>query len=84
MYPVIQDGDMVKVHHQTETSPHDISIVKINGDEATCKYVEIVKDGIWLRAENKSVFEDRFYSIQEVLTLPISIIGKVTELKRRF
>ena len=83
MFPVLQDGDVVKVHHQTETSSKDISVVKIDGDEATCKYIEIVKDGIWLRAENKDVFKDRFYSIQEVLTKPISIIGKVTELKRR-
>ena len=84
MFPVLQDGDMAKVHHQTETTAHDISVVKIDGDEATCKYVEIAKDGIWLRAENKEVFEDRFYTIQEVLTKPISIIGKVVELKRRF
>lgn len=82
MYPVLLDGDFIRVHHQTEVSPKDLAVVKINGDEATCKHVEIVNDGIWLRAENKEVFADRHYSVQEVLTLPITIIGKVIELKR--
>lgn len=84
MYPVLMDGDRVLVHHQTETSPRDLTVIKVNGDEATIKHVQIVTDGIWLRAENKEVFEDRFYSVQEVLTLPVSIIGKVVEARRSF
>lgn len=84
MYPILMDGDKVLVHHQTETSPHDLTVVKIDGDQATVKFVEIANDGVWLRAENKSVFEDKFFTIQEVLTLPVSIIGKVIELRRSF
>lgn len=83
MYPILHDGDEVKVHMQSQTTPQDIAVVKIDGETATAKYVEIVENGIWLRAENKDVFEDRFYSIQDVLTLPVSIIGVVRELKRK-
>ena len=82
MYPVLFDGDVVKVHYQTVVESSDIAIVKVDGETATAKYVEVADNGVWLRAENKSVFEDKFYSVQEVLSLPITIIGKVVELRR--
>jgi len=84
MFPVLQSGDMAKIHLQTETSPHDLTAIKIDGDETTVKHVEIVNNGIWLRAENKEVFEDKFYSVQEVLSLPITIIGRVVMSQRNF
>lgn len=84
MYPILLDGDKVKVQYQTQTEPSDLTVIKVDGESATVKFVEIASDGIWLRAENKDVFEDKFYSVQDVLTLPISIIGKVVELKRNF
>lgn len=84
MYPILRDGDKVKVRHQTQTEPTDLTVVKINGDEATCKYVQITDNGVWLRAENKEVFADRFYTVSEVLSLPITIIGKVVQMQRSF
>ena len=83
MYPILHDGDLVQVHMQTETCKTDLTVVKVDGETATVKYVEMVENGIWLRAENKDVFEDKFYTVQEILTLPITIVGKVTELRRR-
>ena len=83
MYPVLQDGDTVLIKQTTEVTPSDFAIVKINGDESTCKHVEITDTGIWLRAENKEVFEDTFYTVQEVMTLPVTIIGKAVEIRRK-
>ena len=84
MFPSLHDGDLVKVHHITgNISPRDFAIVKINGDESTCKHIEITNDGIWLRAENKEVYEDKFFSVQDVLTLPVTIIGVATEIVQR-
>lgn len=84
MYPSLHDGDLVRVHHVTDDiAPHDFAIVKINGNESTCKHIEITNDGIWLRAENKDVFEDKFYSVQEVLTVPVTIIGKAISIVER-
>lgn len=82
MLPTLMSGDLVKVHIQTETDPHDLTVIKVDGESATIKHVEIVSDGIWLRADNKEVFPDKFYTVQEVLTLPITIIGKAVEFKR--
>lgn len=83
MYPILHDGDLVQVHQQTETCKTDLTVIKVDGETATVKYVEMVENGIWLRAENKDVFDDKFYTVQEILTLPITIIGKVTELRRK-
>lgn len=84
MSPILFDGDYVKVKHTTQTEPSDLTAIKVDGESTTIKFVEVVDNGIWLRAENKSVFQDKFYSVQEVLSLPITIIGKVIELKRKF
>ncbi len=84
MFPVLHNGDLVRVHHVTDDiSPSALAVVKINGDEATIKHVEYASDGIWLKAENKEVFPDKFFSMQECLTLPVQIIGVATELISR-
>ena len=83
MMPELRDGDIVKIQPQTETTPHDYTLVKVDGEHATIKFVEIVENGVWLRALNKEVFEDKFFSIQEVMTLPITILGKVVSFERK-
>ncbi len=81
MYPSLHNGDIVKVHHVTDDiAPSDYAIVKINGEEVTCKHIDITVSGIWLRAENKEVYEDKFFTVQEVLTLPVTIIGKAISI----
>ena len=82
MYPVLHDGDIVTIKHQPETAPTDLTVIKINGDESTIKHVEVTETGVWVRAINKDVFEDRFYTVREVMTLPVTIIGKAIELRR--
>lgn len=83
MLPELRDGDTVKILRQTETTPHDYTLVKVDGEHATIKFVEIVENGVWLRALNKEVFEDRFFTISEVMTLPITILGKVVSFERK-
>ena len=84
MYPVLHDGDCIKVHVQTETEKSDLTVIKVDGETATVKYVEVTDNGVWLRAENKDVFEDKFYTAREIMALPVTIVGRVTELKRSF
>lgn len=82
MLPELRNGDVIKIEPTSQTTPRDYTLIKINGDDVTCKFVEVVENGIWVRALNKEVFEDRFYSIQDVLTLPITIIGKAVAFRR--
>lgn len=84
MYPKMMDGDIVKVYHTTETMPTDFAVIRIDGEAVTVKNIEVTDNGLWVRAINKEVFEDRFYTVQEVLTLPITVIGVVVELQRKF
>lgn len=84
MLPELRDGDVIKIEPTSQTSPRDFTLIKIDGEDCTVKFVEVVDNGVWIRALNKEVFEDRFYSIQDVLTLPITIIGKVVGLERKF
>lgn len=84
MLPELRDGDIAIIQPQTETTSHDYTLVKVDGEHATIKFVEIVSDGVWLRALNKEVFEDKFYTIQDVMTLPVTIIGKVIGIQRSF
>lgn len=84
MLPELRDGDVIKIEPTSETSPKDFTLIKIDGSDCTVKFVEVVENGIWVRALNKEVFEDKFYNIQDVLTLPITIIGKVVAFRRTF
>lgn len=84
MLPELRDGDVIKIEPTSQTSPKDYTLIKIDGEDCTVKFVEVVENGIWVRALNKEVFEDRFYTIQDVLTLPITIIGKVVAFRRTF
>lgn len=83
MLPELRDGDLVKVHHQTETAKTDYTVVKVDGETATIKFVEVTETGVWIKALNKEVFEDRFYSVKEVLSLPVKIVGKAVEVTRK-
>lgn len=83
MSPRIQDGDVVIVRKQSDVDTGDVAIVCVNGDNATCKQIKKHADGISLIPYN-TAHEIKFYSKQEIESLPISIIGKVVELRGKF
>jgi repressor LexA len=84
MYPNICDGDTVIVKKQNCVESGDTAIVLINGNEATCKKIKITDNGITLIGYNLSVYEPHFYTNEEIASLPVSVIGKVVELRRKF
>ena len=84
MTPRIQDGDVVIVKKQPSVESGEVAIILINGDEATIKQVYIQENGIMLQAYNPSVYPSHFYNNDEIQALPISIIGKVVELRGKF
>ncbi|BFL72084.1 XRE family transcriptional regulator [Anaerococcus nagyae] len=84
MEPNFKEGDVVIVRKQSTVDSGEIAIVRVNGDEATMKIVEISPEGITLIATNPDVFLPRFYSNEEIQTIPVEIIGKVIEQRRKF
>lgn len=84
MAPRILNGDVVIVKKQSDVDSGDIAIVLINGDEATVKCLKKQDDGIILTAYNIDVWEPKYYSNKDIQNLPISVLGKVVELRGKF
>lgn len=84
MKPKLMDGDIAVIQPAADVSSSEMAIVSVGGDEATCKYVKKAGNGIMLVAENSAVYEPTFYSAEEVRDLPIRVIGKVIESRRRY
>jgi len=83
MEPVLYEDDVVIVRKQPTADTGDIAIVLINGDEATIKKIKRERDGVMLIGYNTSVYEPHFYSNEEIENLPLQILGKVIELRRK-
>lgn len=80
MEPRIYDGDVVIVRKQEDVESGQIAIVCVNGDEATCKKIMKQESGILLQPLNPT-YEAIFYTNEQITTLPITIIGRVIELR---
>ena len=83
MMPRIQDGDTVIVRCQPDVESGEIAVVCVNGSDATCKQIKKHDNGISLIPLNPS-YEIKFYTKEEIEALPITIIGKVVELRGKF
>lgn len=83
MYPVLLEGDIVRFIESTDVTPSDLALVRIDGEAVTVKHVEWTDDGMWVRAENKDVFEDKFFTVKEIATIPVQIVGKAVEIVSR-
>ena len=83
MIPDIKNGDIVIIRIQPDVESGEIAIVKVNGDEATCKRVVKHKTGISIVANNPN-YEPVFFTNKEIEELPVTVIGKVVELRRSF
>ena len=84
MEPKLYDGDVVIVRRQPTVESGETAIVLVNGNDATVKQVKEMPAGIMLIGHNTAVYEPHFYSQQEIENLPVQILGKVVELRRKF
>lgn len=83
MHPEIKNGDTVIVKKQSDIDSGDIAIVLINGNDATCKQIQKQQTGITLIGYNVGVYSPTFYTNKEIEDLPIVILGKVVEVRRK-
>lgn len=84
MEPRIRENDVVIVKKQSTVDSGELAIVLINGHDATLKKVTRQDDGILLTAFNPEVYSPCFYSNEQILKLPVEILGKVVELRGKF
>lgn len=84
MEPRIREGDVVIVRRQADAETGDTAVVLVNGDSATVKRIKKEPDGgIWL-IPNNPAYDSRHFSPTEISDLPVTIIGKVVELRGKF
>lgn len=84
MEPRICEGDTVIIRRQDTIENGELAVVFVNGDDATLKRVKLVDGGIMLIAFNQDVYEPHFYSEKMIRELPVTIYGKVVELRGKF
>lgn len=82
MEPLFNDGDIAIVHKQDNFDSGNTCIILVNGDEATVKKVVRMDDGIDLIAMNP-YYPVRHFSKNEMNEIPVKIIGKVVEARKR-
>ena len=82
MSPLIMSGDIMIVKKTSDISNGKVGIVKVNGDEATCKKIYVDNGGISLIPLNEK-YDVQNYSVSDVLRLPVTILGRVKEIRRK-
>lgn len=83
MEPRMESGDVVIVKQQSDANSGDTVIVLVNGDDATCKRLEKTENGIMLVSTNPK-YPPMFYSLEDIQTKPVVILGKVVELRQKY
>ena len=83
MYPKLENGDVVIVKKQSTADNGDVVIAMVNGDDATCKRYKRMDAGIMLTSDN-SEYSPMFYTNEQIQSLPVTIIGKVVESRKKF
>ena len=83
MFPLFQAGDTVIVRRQPDAESGEIAVVLVNGNDATVKKI-IKKDTSIVLVSENSAYEPMIFTKPEIESLPVTVIGKVVELRRKF
>ena len=84
MEPILFEGDTVIVREQPDAEDGELVVATINGDDATCKKLyKLPGGGIQLRSLNPA-YDPFTFSEGDVEAIPVRVLGKVVEMRRRF
>ncbi|MBQ8749678.1 MAG: helix-turn-helix domain-containing protein [Clostridia bacterium] len=83
MYPEFRNGDTLILRKQENCENGDYCAVSINHTECTFKKIIKHNNGITLQPLNP-VYEPKFYTNEEVKSMPITILGIVVEVRRTY
>ena len=81
MEPRMLDGDVVIVKRQSDVDNGDVAVVLVNGNDATVKQITKSETGLTLIGWNLAAYTPRTYNKKECRDLPVSILGKVVEIR---
>lgn len=90
MSPEYLDNDTIILEKVVDCESGDDCVVMVNGNDGTFKRVFKNQNGIILQPLNNNrdsngnlLYEPMIYSNEEIESLPIKILGKVVELRRK-
>ena len=83
MLPRICNGDTVIVRWQNTIESDEIAVVAINGDTATCKKVVYDQSGGMFLVALNPAFPPMYFTAEEIVQNPVTILGKVVELRAK-
>lgn len=83
MSPIFIEGDIVIIKKQNDCENNEIAIIIVNGEEGTIKKVRKTEQGIILQPLNPA-YAPMIFTNEEIKSIPITIVGIVKELKRKF
>lgn len=81
MEPDLLDGDIIVVREQKMVENDEIAVVVVDSEEATVKQIKIDDKGLMLVPFNRD-YQPLFFTPADVENKPVTIIGKVVELRR--
>ena len=82
MYPQLIDGDIAIIKQTPTVESGEIAVVQLANLDVTLKKIKREPNGIWLIGYNKEIYPPRFFTNEEVRSLPITILGKVMQIRR--
>lgn len=82
MYPEYLDGDIIILEKVEDCESGKDCVVMVNGNDGTFKRVFKNENGIILQPLNNE-FQPMVYSNEQIKNLPVRVIGKVVELRRK-
>lgn len=82
MGPKISQGDVVIVRKQVSIESGEIAVVLANGNDATIKRIKRDLNGMML-IPNNNAYDPQFYNNNEIKKLPVTVVGKVVELRAK-
>ena len=82
MSPRLLPADIIIVRYQSNVRDGDFAVLDINGNEFIRKVIKL-RDGIKLMPLNQN-YEQHSYSNDELLSIPINIVGRLVELRGKF
>lgn len=83
MEPNFIEGDILIFEKTEDCENGQFCAVAVNGDDATFKKVTKTDTGIMLQPLNPD-FETKFYTNEQISSLPVTIIGVLKQIRRDF
>jgi len=84
MEPKFSDGDVVIIRKQPDADSGHIVVALVDGDDACVKRLKKYENGSLSLISTNPSYEPLFFSREEIRRLPVTLLGRVVELRAKF